>query len=78
MYAYQPILFLSVKSRPRDSFRFITNSGVSDAICSAVLCLVSVVGIVYNIVHAKVLIGAIWYNEVLEERAVRTSQISKY
>ncbi|EFX87645.1 hypothetical protein DAPPUDRAFT_312184 [Daphnia pulex] len=42
---------------------------VSDAICSAILCLITVIGIAYNIVHAKLLIGAIWSNEVLEERA---------
>jgi hypothetical protein len=51
--------------------------GVSDAICSAVLCLITVIGIAYNIVHAKLLIGAIWSNEVLEERAVRSPQLSK-
>lgn len=44
--------------------------GVSDAICSSILCLITVVGIAYNIVYAKLLIAAIWYNDVLEERAV--------
>ncbi|KZS13959.1 Uncharacterized protein APZ42_020582 [Daphnia magna] len=42
---------------------------VSDAICSAVLCLITIIGVVYNIIHAKLLIAAIWYNEALEERA---------
>jgi hypothetical protein len=51
--------------------------GVSDAICSAILCLVTIIGIVYNIIHAKLLISAIWSNEVLEERAVRSPQLSK-
>ncbi|KAI9560346.1 hypothetical protein GHT06_014363 [Daphnia sinensis] len=42
---------------------------VSDAICSAVLCLITIIGVVYNIIHAKLLIAAIWHNEALEERA---------
>lgn len=49
---------------------------VSDAICSAVLCLITIIGVVYNIIHAKLLIAAIWYNEALEERAVRSPKIS--
>ena len=43
---------------------------MSDAICSSLLCLITVIGIVYNIIHARVLFKCICRNSVLQERTV--------
>lgn len=53
--------------------------GVSDSICSGILCLISVIGIAYNVSHSKILVTVIWYNEALEERTVvKTTHLTFY